>query len=62
MPVPDSHDLTPQQRRAAAALLRRTVAPVAGLARLFARHGHQLALVAAPSGTCSWGANPVTST
>jgi len=45
MPVPDSHDLTPQQRRAAAALLRRTVAPVAGLARLFARHGHELALV-----------------
>src|SRR6516162_4744157 len=45
MPVPDSHDLTPQQRRAAAALLRETVAPVAGLARLFTRHGHELALV-----------------
>jgi poly(A) polymerase len=45
MPVPDSHDLTPEQRRAAAALLRETAAPVAGLARLFARQGHELALV-----------------
>jgi poly(A) polymerase len=45
MPVPDSDDLTPQQRRAAAALLRQTVAPVAGLARLFTRHGFELALV-----------------
>ena len=45
MPVPDSHDLTPEQRRAAAALLRETAAPVAGLARLFTRHGHELALV-----------------
>jgi poly(A) polymerase len=45
MPVPDSHDLTPEQRRAAAALLRETAAPVAGLARLFTRHGHALALV-----------------
>src|SRR5215467_9498887 len=45
MPVPDSHDLTPEQLRAAAALLRETAAPVAGLARLFTRHGHELALV-----------------
>jgi poly(A) polymerase len=45
MPVPDSHDLTPEQRRAAAALLREIAAPVAGLARRFARHGHELALV-----------------
>ncbi len=45
MPVPDSHDLTPEQRRAAAALLRQTVAPVAGLARRFTRRGHELALV-----------------
>jgi poly(A) polymerase len=45
MPVPDSHDLTPGQRRAAAALLREAAAPVAGLARLFARGGHELALV-----------------
>jgi poly(A) polymerase len=43
--VPDSHDLTPAQRRAAVALLRRTAAPAAGLARQFARHGHELALV-----------------
>jgi poly(A) polymerase len=45
MPVPDSHDLTPEQLRAAAALLRQTAAPVAGLARLFTRNGHELALV-----------------
>src|SRR6266536_2936399 len=45
MPVPDSHDLTPEQRRAAAALLRESAAPVAGLARLFIRRGHELALV-----------------
>jgi poly(A) polymerase len=45
MPVPDSHDLTPEQRRAAAALLGEIVAPVAGLARRFTRHGHELALV-----------------
>jgi poly(A) polymerase len=45
MPVSDSHDLTPEQLRAAAALLRETAAPVAGLARRFTRHGHQLALV-----------------
>ena len=45
MPVPDSHDLTPAQRRAAAAVLRQAFAPVAGLGDLFARHGHQLAVV-----------------
>jgi poly(A) polymerase len=45
MPVPDSHDLTPEQRRAAAALLREAAAPVAGLVRLFTRRGHELALV-----------------
>src|SRR5437899_12843708 len=45
MPVPDSHDLTPEQRQAAAALLRTAAASVAGLARLFARRGHELALV-----------------
>jgi poly(A) polymerase len=43
--VPDSHELTAEQRRAAAALLRKTTAPVAGLARLFADRGHELALV-----------------
>ena len=35
MPVPDSHDLTPSQRRAAAIRLRQAVAPVAGLGDLF---------------------------
>jgi poly(A) polymerase len=45
MPVPDSSDLTPQQRRAATALLREPATAVAGLARLFAAGGHQLALV-----------------
>jgi poly(A) polymerase len=45
MPVPDSHDLTPEQRRAAAALLRKAAAPLAPLGRTFARHGHELALV-----------------
>jgi poly(A) polymerase len=45
MPVPDSHDLTPEQRRAAVAVLREAAAPVAGLARLFTRRGHELALV-----------------
>jgi poly(A) polymerase len=45
MPVPDSSDLTPQQRRAAVALLRKPAAAVADLARLFVRRGHELALV-----------------
>jgi len=45
MPVPDSTSLTPQQRQAAARLLA-AVSPVADeLGALFARHGHQLALV-----------------
>jgi poly(A) polymerase len=43
--VPDSSDITPQQRRAAAALLHKPAAKVAGLARLFAERGHELALV-----------------
>jgi len=45
MPVPDSSDLTPHQRRAAAALLREPAAAVSGLARLFAAQGHELYLV-----------------
>ena len=45
MPVPDSHDLTPEQRRAAVALLRASAAPVTELGRLFTRRGHELALV-----------------
>jgi poly(A) polymerase len=43
--VPDSSDLTPDQRRAAAALLREPAAAMTGLARLFAAEGHDLALV-----------------
>jgi poly(A) polymerase len=43
--VPDSSDLTPDQLRAAADLLRGQVAPIAELARLFTDHGYQLAIV-----------------
>jgi len=43
--VPDSFDLTPDQRRAAADLLRGPVASIAGLARLFTDRGYELALV-----------------
>jgi poly(A) polymerase len=45
MPVPDSSNLTPDQRRAAAGLLRAAAAPVLPLGRIFARQGHELALV-----------------
>ena len=44
MPVP----MTNEQRKAAAALLRERVPEVAGIGRLFARHGHELALVGGP--------------
>ena len=37
--------LRPDQRKAAAALLRQAAAPAADLGRRFARHGHALALV-----------------
>jgi poly(A) polymerase len=40
--------LSDDQRRAAAALLRERVPEVAEIARLFARHGHELALVGGP--------------
>ena len=43
--MPDSSDLTPDQLRAAADLLRGQVAPIAELARLFTDHGYQLAIV-----------------
>jgi len=43
--VPDSSDLTPRQRRAAAALLRGPAMAMAGLARRFAAEGYELALV-----------------
>jgi poly(A) polymerase len=45
MPVPDSNDFTPQQRRAVAALLRKSASAVVELGRLFARHGYEIALV-----------------
>ena len=48
MPVPDTTPISPQQRKAAAALLRSTAAPAAELGRIFARNGHQLALVGGP--------------
>jgi poly(A) polymerase len=45
MPVPDSPSLEPEQRKAAARMLA-AASPIAGeLGRLFARHGHELALV-----------------
>jgi poly(A) polymerase len=48
MPVPDPTPLTPQQRRAVAALLS-AISPVADeLGSLFANHGHELALVGGP--------------
>ncbi len=48
MPVPDTTPISPQQRKAAAALLRTTAAPAAELSRIFARDGHGLALVGGP--------------
>jgi poly(A) polymerase len=48
MPVPDTTPLGPSQRKAATALLRRAAAPAAELGRIFARHGHELALVGGP--------------
>ncbi len=44
MPVP----MSDEQRKAAAALLRERVPAVAEIGRLFARHGHELALVGGP--------------
>ena len=48
MPVPDTTPVSPQQRKAATALLRAMAAPAAELGRIFARNGHQLALVGGP--------------
>jgi poly(A) polymerase len=48
MPVPDSVPMSKQQLQAAASLLA-SVSPLAGeLGSLFARHGHELALVGGP--------------
>src|SRR5216683_1481283 len=48
MPVPDSMPMTPDQRKAAAALLAKVSSAADDLGRLFARHGHELALVGGP--------------
>jgi poly(A) polymerase len=40
--------MSDEQRKAAAALLRERVPAVVGIGRLFARHGHELALVGGP--------------
>ena len=48
MPVPDTSPISPQQRKAAAALLRERAEQAAGLGRIFARQGHDLALVGGP--------------
>jgi poly(A) polymerase len=48
MPVPDTTPISPQQQKAAAALLHTRAEPAAELGRIFARHGHELALVGGP--------------
>ena len=48
MPVPDTPPISAQQQKAAAALLRAAAAPAMDLARLFTRHGYELALVGGP--------------
>jgi len=47
-----------EQRRAAAALLREQVPAVAGIGRLFARHGYELALVGGPVRDVFLGVKP----
>jgi poly(A) polymerase len=58
MPVPDSTPLTPQQRRAAARLLATAAASADELGRLFASHGHELALVGGPVRDVFLGRSP----
>ena len=48
MHVSDTTPISPQQRKAAADLLRKTAAPAAELGRIFAGRGHELALVGGP--------------
>jgi poly(A) polymerase len=45
MPVPDSHSLSPRQRKAAASQLAAVSGAAGELGALFASHGHELALV-----------------
>ncbi len=58
MPVPDSTPLTPQQRKAAARLLAAVAASADELGRLFASHGHELALVGGPVRDVFLGRSP----
>jgi poly(A) polymerase len=58
MPVPDSTPLTPQQRSAAARLLAAVAASADELGRLFASHGHELALVGGPVRDVFLGRSP----
>ena len=58
MPVPDSTPLTPQQRSAAARLLAPVAASADELGRLFASHGHELALVGGPVRDVFLGRSP----
>jgi poly(A) polymerase len=58
MPVPDSTPLTPQQRTAAARLLAAAAASADELGRLFASHGHELALVGGPVRDVFLGRSP----
>ena len=58
MPVPDSTPLTPQQRTAAARLLAAVAASADELGRLFASHGHELALVGGPVRDVFLGRSP----
>src|SRR5580704_2021682 len=48
MPVPDPKPMTPAQRKAAAELLAAVTRPLDGLALLFTRAGHEIALVGGP--------------
>jgi poly(A) polymerase len=50
--------MTPEQRKAAAALLRERIPAAAGIGRLFARHGHELALVGGPVRDVFLGQSP----
>jgi poly(A) polymerase len=51
--------VTPEQQKAAAALLRERVPDAIGIGRLFARHGYELALVGGPVRDVFLGERPV---
>ena len=54
--------MSDEQRKAAAALLSERVPEAAEIGRLFARHGHELALVGGPVRDVFLGGGPATST